>query len=280
MKIREIITEDNSHHYYEYARQTAEKMGVPFSMVAHAMNKETGHLQNWADKAKAVSKAGAVGVMQLMPKTAKGLGVKDVRDPKQNIEAGVRYLGQLYNRFGGDPVKALAGYNTGPGNLNRLIRKYGDDYVKKLPRETRGYVADYNDQMDNIRKPDTMVATPSKHPYRDMATTALAAVTGSRDAYGADMPPRSTAFKPTQDVNFQTSTQPQSTATPQATTPTTQPTAPSDYTIKSGQTLSSIAKQHGTTVDQIMAMNPSIKDPNKISAGATIRTTPNMPTEY
>lgn len=190
MKIKEIINEENN--YYEYARQAAEKFGVPFSVVAHAMQKETGHLPDWEARARAVSKAGAQGVMQVMPKTAKGLGIKDVFDPRQNIEGGVKYLGQLYNKYGGDPVKALAAYNTGPGNLNKLIKKYGPEFTNKLPRETRGYIKDYNPNLDQLYHPSQVPPPSNRNPYIDAATTALAAVTGSKDALGSDQPPRPT----------------------------------------------------------------------------------------
>jgi hypothetical protein len=69
---------------------------------------------------KAVSKAGAKGLMQLMPRTAKSLGVKDSFCPEQNILAGVKYFKQLLNQFKGDVRLALAAYNAG----SRKVRKY------------------------------------------------------------------------------------------------------------------------------------------------------------
>src|SRR5215813_8817488 len=83
---------------------------------------------------RALSNKGAMGVMQLMPDTAKELGVKDPWDPKQNIDAGVRYLSQLYRDYNGDLDKTFAAYNAGPGAVARW---------KGVPpyHETRDYVA-------------------------------------------------------------------------------------------------------------------------------------------
>lgn len=69
--------------------------------------------------ATAVSPAGAMGVLQLMPRTAAGLGVADPFDPAQNIEGGAKYLKNLIDRFDGDTGKALAGYNWGPSRVAR-----------------------------------------------------------------------------------------------------------------------------------------------------------------
>lgn len=89
----------------------------------------------------AVSPAGAVGVMQLMPETAQSLGVKNIHDPRENIDAGVRYLRQMLNTFGGDASKAIAAYNAGP----EAVRQYGG-----VPpySETQAYV---NKVLNNAR---------------------------------------------------------------------------------------------------------------------------------
>lgn len=81
---------------------------------------------------RAVSHAGAQGLMQLMPATARGLGVTDAFDPEQNVLAGTRFLKGLLERYNGDLDSALAAYNWGPGNVDRR--------PDRLPRETREYL--------------------------------------------------------------------------------------------------------------------------------------------
>lgn len=68
---------------------------------------------------RALSTKGAGGLMQLMPRTALELGVSNVFDPQENIEAGIRYFKRLRNRFKGDTLKALAAYHAGAGSVIR-----------------------------------------------------------------------------------------------------------------------------------------------------------------
>lgn len=94
--------------------------------------KQVGAESSWQTDAK--SPKGASGLGQLMPGTAKDLGVTDPNDPEQNLEASAKYMRQLMDRYGGNVDHALAAYNWGMGNLD----KYG---LSKAPEETRNYIA-------------------------------------------------------------------------------------------------------------------------------------------
>jgi len=117
------------HPYESKVLAAAEHYGVDPRLALHVLRKETGGLKN---PATAVSPAGAMGVMQLMPATAKHLGVTDPFNPDENINGGVKYLAQLSKMFN-DPKLVAAAYNAGPGN----VQKHGG-----VPpfRETQGYV--------------------------------------------------------------------------------------------------------------------------------------------
>lgn len=89
-----------------------------------------------AGRENAVSSAGAQGLMQLMPATAKRFGVKDSFQPSQNISGGVKYLNWLMEEFGNDPILVLAGYNAGEGAVRKHsgVPPYAEtrDYVPKV----------------------------------------------------------------------------------------------------------------------------------------------------
>ncbi len=90
----------------------------------------------------AVSAKGAKGLMQLMPDTAQQLGVDDPFDPRQNVDAGAKYLKQLLDRYAGNLVQALGAYNAGPGTVDQAggvpnIRET-QDYVKAIIQKVGG----------------------------------------------------------------------------------------------------------------------------------------------
>jgi soluble lytic murein transglycosylase-like protein len=107
-------------------RELCERYEVDPDLARAVMRMESGGNPN------AISRAGAIGLMQLMPSTAKGLGV-DPKDPERNLEGGIKYLSQLSDKYNGDYVKTLAAYNAGPSRVD----SYGG--VPPFP-ETQRYV--------------------------------------------------------------------------------------------------------------------------------------------
>jgi hypothetical protein len=121
------------HKYENLVAAEAERIGLDPNIAVHALYKETGNLKN---PESARSRAGALGVMQLMPKTAKELGV-DPLNPEDNIRGGVMYLKKMYDKYQ-DPTLALAAYNAGPGRVDRALKSGRG--IEGLPRETQNYV--------------------------------------------------------------------------------------------------------------------------------------------
>ena len=115
------------------ATAAARRHGLDPALVLAVVKVES------AFQPQAVSPKGAQGLMQLMPPTARDLGVEDAFDPEQNLDGGARYLRQLLIRYKGDVKRALAAYNAGPG---------AEDRHNGIPpyRETRQYVRRVLDQ--------------------------------------------------------------------------------------------------------------------------------------
>jgi soluble lytic murein transglycosylase-like protein len=112
----------------QHIRLAAEKYKIPEALLFAVMAVESNFDH------QALSEKGAMGLMQLMPGTAKEMYVSDAWDPAQNIDGGARYLRVLANQYGGDMVKTLAAYNAGPD----AVRRAGGG-VPPIP-ETQEYV--------------------------------------------------------------------------------------------------------------------------------------------
>ncbi len=124
---------------------------------------------------KAISPAGAIGIMQLMPGTAKGLGV-DPYNPEENIKGGIKYYSDMSKKYG--PVMGLAAYNWGPGNVEQYLAG-----KKQMPSETRKYL----DSLAKYADPSTNVA-PMDPQGRPVPPTVLPASTNTPQT----IPPQST----------------------------------------------------------------------------------------
>lgn len=118
--------------------QHAEANGLSPVLVRAVIETES------AFNPRAVSRVGAMGLMQLMPGTARELGVNDPFDPDENIRGGAKYLRSLLDRFDGRVELALAAYNAGPGAVERY------DGVPPY-RETRNYVAKLSNRIKDVQ---------------------------------------------------------------------------------------------------------------------------------
>lgn len=107
-----VLTSETSEGWEARIPDLAAQYGVDEALVRAVIRMESG------GKADAVSHKGAMGLMQLMPGTAKMLGVDDPFDPVQNLEGGIKYLSQLSDKYEGDLTKTLAAYNAGPGRVD------------------------------------------------------------------------------------------------------------------------------------------------------------------
>ncbi|WML36030.1 lytic transglycosylase domain-containing protein [Clostridium sp. OS1-26] len=117
----------------EAVEKASKKYGLDKSLIMAVIKQESDF------DPKSTSNVGAMGLMQLMPGTARELGVSDAYNIEQNVEGGTKYLKGLLDMYGNSKELALAAYNAGPGTLKyRGVRDTSD--ISKLPYETRDYV--------------------------------------------------------------------------------------------------------------------------------------------
>lgn len=144
---------------HQVVRAAAVKHRIDPDFLSSVIQAESGF------NVRAVSPKGAQGLMQLMPKTASELGVSDSFNPTLNVDAGSRYLRDLFARYNYDTVKALAAYNAGPHRVEQY---------KGVPpyRETRAYVAKIiNDYNKKKRAQRATTTTTKKSPAGGPAAT-------------------------------------------------------------------------------------------------------------
>ena len=120
--------------------------------------------------------SGAIGIMQLMPATAAGLGVNP-HNVMENIMGGVHYLRQQFTTFK-DTTQALAAYNWGPGHVSQAIERWGQSWLDHAPTETRNYVNSVISQLG------TSAAAP--HPSVAAQSVALALAPGPPVSIGSN----------------------------------------------------------------------------------------------
>ena len=165
----------------------AQKYGLDPALLKALIRQESNFDPN------AGSPAGAQGLTQLMPGTARSLGVTDSNDPKQAIDGGAKYLKQQLDAFGGDVEKALAAYNAGPG----AVKKYGgippyaetQNYVKKV----MGYADEYRGSMTT-----GVAAAPAVVGAAPAAAGAAVAPASAAAAMTSPMPSTPVATSPNQ----------------------------------------------------------------------------------
>jgi soluble lytic murein transglycosylase-like protein len=132
VRATQYVPPERSRSFDDLIAEHATRNGVRQDLVRAVIQVES------AFNPRAISNKGAMGLMQLMPATARQFGVSNAFDPEQNVRGGVAYLKQLLDRYDGDERLALAAYNAGPAAVDR--------HGQTVPpfRETRNYVSKIN----------------------------------------------------------------------------------------------------------------------------------------
>ena len=136
------------HLYHKLIIQTASRHKIDSALVKAIIMVESGY------NPRAISKRGAKGLMQLMPETAEELNVKDIFNPHQNINGGVRYFKKLFDQFNGDIKLALAAYNAGSKNVRRFNGippfKITQHFIKKVLKYHQLYINQMTGEVDKV----------------------------------------------------------------------------------------------------------------------------------
>jgi soluble lytic murein transglycosylase-like protein len=148
VKERSLRKKKKESLYHRIILRAAKRHRVDPALVKAIIMAESGY------NAQAVSKRGASGLMQLMPNTAKALGVKNTLDPEHNVNGGVKYFRDLLDQFNDDVKLAVAAYNAGSSK----VRKHRDVppiratqlYVKKVFEYYQYYKREMAEEMDNV----------------------------------------------------------------------------------------------------------------------------------
>lgn len=126
-----------SSRYDTYISEAAREHGISFSLIKAVIKVESDF------DPYAVSRSGARGLMQIMPGTAKTLGIIDLFDPRENILGGTRYLKELLTQFQGSLPLALAGYNAGPGMVQSINGMPPIEETRSFVRRVMQYLNRY-----------------------------------------------------------------------------------------------------------------------------------------
>jgi soluble lytic murein transglycosylase-like protein len=175
-----LVTKPTSREYRDnydaLIVEHARAQGLRADLVRAVVQVESGY------NPRAVSTKGAQGLMQLMPSTARQLGVRAPFDPEENIRGGTTYLRQLLDRFDGNEELALAAYNAGPLAVDR--------YGNKVPpyRETRDYVR-------KVRTQTTVGAAGTSQPVRKLYYKTIEIIDGRQVVRYSDTPPASGPYE-------------------------------------------------------------------------------------
>ncbi len=144
--VTEKVREDFFHKEVPFGSiiyREAKKNNIRPELVAAVVQAESRF------KPTARSGAGAVGLMQLVPRTGRWMGAKNLNDPTQNIQAGTKYLAYLHDRFDGNETKVIAAYNAGEGNVQRFRGVPPFKETRKYVTKVRNYEKEYKDRVEN-----------------------------------------------------------------------------------------------------------------------------------